>query len=178
MDKAAVRLMIRQKKRAMTEPEIQAESAILTERFMRLPEYRRASVLYGYISYNQEVRTRAILEQAFRDGKRVAVPRIRDGKMEFLYIQNLDDLKPGYGGIPEPVAGEIATEKTALVLVPGLAFDKHGHRIGYGGGFYDRFLAAEPEHSTVALCYAFQVLPHLNTEETDIPVDLVISSGG
>lgn len=61
-----------------------------------------------------------------------------------------------------------------LVVVPGLVFDEEGYRIGYGGGFYDRFLAKEPEHPTLALCYAFQMLPKLETEEFDIPVDCVL----
>lgn len=176
MDKQTVRRRVREKKRAMSLSAIETASAYLTEHFLRLPQYRSADVLYGYISCNQEVRTRMILQQALLDGKQVAVPRVRDGVMEFCYIRDLDGLVPGYGGIPEPTAGEIATEKTALVLMPGLAFDRFGHRIGYGGGFYDRFLTAEPEHPTVALCYGFQMFPHLDTEPTDIPVDLVICS--
>ena len=68
----------------------------------------------------------------------------------------------------------MADDPHALVLMPGLAFDPQGHRIGYGGGFYDKFLAREPEHPTVALCYDFQVLPRLETEEYDIPVDTVL----
>ena len=58
--------------------------------------------------------------------------------------------------------------------MPGLAFDPEGHRVGYGGGFYDKFLAQEPHHPTVALCYDFQMMPHLETEEYDVPVDLVL----
>jgi 5-formyltetrahydrofolate cyclo-ligase len=87
----------------------------------------------------------------------------------------MSGIEKGYAGIPEPVADEpVADDPTALVLMPGLAFDPEGHRIGYGGGFYDRFLAEEPNDPTVALCYAFQVLPKLETEEFDIPVDCVL----
>jgi 5-formyltetrahydrofolate cyclo-ligase len=68
----------------------------------------------------------------------------------------------------------VASDPTALVLMPGLAFDPQGHRIGYGGGFYDRFLSQEPEHPTLALCYDFQVFDHLDTEQFDIPVDCVL----
>ena len=95
--------------------------------------------------------------------------------MKFIEIQNLDQIEKGYMGIPEPVAdGPVAEDKKALVLMPGLAFDAQGHRIGYGGGFYDKFLSREPDHPTVALCYAFQMLPHIDTEAFDIPVDLVL----
>ena len=84
-------------------------------------------------------------------------------------------MEKGYAGIPEPVAdGPVADDPTALVLMPGLAFDHEGHRIGYGGGFYDKFLAQEPNHPTLALCYDFQMMEHLDTEEFDIPVDCVL----
>ena len=78
-------------------------------------------------------------------------------------------------GIPEPVADEpVADDTTALVLMPGLAFTQRGDRMGYGGGYYDKFLAREPDHPTVALCYAFQMVEELPTQEHDIPVDLVL----
>ena len=95
--------------------------------------------------------------------------------MKFISIQNLEGIAEGYMGIQEPVAdGPVAEDPRALVLMPGLAFDREGHRIGYGGGFYDKFLAEEPDHPTVALCYEFQMLPHVETEAFDIPVDLVL----
>ena len=95
--------------------------------------------------------------------------------MKFLYLDDLSQVEKGYAGIPEPIAdGPVADDDTALVLMPGLAFDPEGHRIGYGGGFYDKFLAAEPNHPTLALCYEFQMLPKLDTEEHDIPVDTVL----
>ena len=94
---------------------------------------------------------------------------------KFLYLDDLTKVSTGYAGIPEPIAdGPVADDETALVLMPGLAFDPQGHRIGYGGGFYDKFLAAEPNHPTLALCYEFQLLPELDTEEHDIPVDTVL----
>ena len=95
--------------------------------------------------------------------------------MRFIYITDMSQVEKGYAGIPEPIADEpIANDPKALVLMPGLAFDPQGHRIGYGGGFYDRFLESEPNHPTVALCYAFQLLDRLDTEEHDIPVDRVL----
>jgi 5-formyltetrahydrofolate cyclo-ligase len=90
-------------------------------------------------------------------------------------LNDLTQVEKGYAGIPEPVAdGPVATDTHALVLMPGLAFDPEGHRIGYGGGFYDKFLQREPEHPTLALCYEFQMLQHLETEAHDIPVDCVL----
>lgn len=175
MDKTALRREIREKKKAMSTEEIETRSARLGELFAQTEAYKNAETIYGYMPYNQEVRTVPILEQAIRDGKRVAVPKVYGDIMKFIYLEDLTQVEKSDMGIPEPVADEpVAEDQTALVLMPGLAFDKEGHRIGYGGGFYDKFLMAEPYHPTVALCYDFQMYAHLDTEEFDIPVDLVL----
>ena len=175
MDKTELRRAIRARKRAMTEEEITSRSQALAQLFFASEAYRNAKTIYGYLPYNQEVRTVPMLEQALRDGKRVAVPKCYGDEMRFLYMEDLSLVETGYAGIPEPIAdGPIADDPTALVLMPGLAFDPQGHRIGYGGGFYDKFLAAEPDHPTLALCYEFQMLPELKTEAHDIPVDTVL----
>lgn len=175
MDKKELRRTIRERKRAMTEEEIVSRSEKLGVLFSQSEAYKAAKTIYGYLPYNQEVRTVPMLEQALRDGKRVAVPKVYGDEMKFLYLDDLTQVEKGYAGIPEPIAdGPVADDDTALVLMPGLAFDPAGHRIGYGGGFYDKFLAAEPNHPTLALCYEFQMLPELHTEEHDIPVDTVL----
>ena len=176
MNKKEMRAIIRAQKRAMTEAQIVSASARLGEQFRQSALYQNAKTIYGYLPYNQEVRTVPMLEQAIRDGKRVAVPKCYGQEMRFLYITDFEtEVAPGYAGIPEPIADEpVADDKTALVLMPGLAFDPQGHRIGYGGGFYDRFLSDEPNHPTLALCYGFQMVEHLETEEFDIPVDQVL----
>lgn len=175
MDKAALRRQIREQKRAMTEEQINAASARLGELFAATEQYRNAKTIYGYLPYNQEVRTVPMLEQALKDGKRVAVPKVYGEEMKFIYMTDLTQIEKGYAGIPEPVAdAPVADDPAALVLMPGLAFTKSGDRMGYGGGFYDKFLAAEPSHPTVALCYGFQMVDQLPTEQYDIPVDLVL----
>ena len=177
MDKTALRRQIREQKRAMTQEQIICASCDLGEQFAACQLYQQAKTIYGYLPYNQEVRTVPMLEQALRDGKRVAVPKVYGDEMKFIYLTDLSQVETGYAGIPEPVAdAPVAEDPTALVLMPGLAFDPQGHRIGYGGGFYDKFLAAEPNHPTVALCYGFQMLDALETQDHDIPVDLVLWS--
>lgn len=175
MDKAALRKEIRQKKKAMTQEQIQSASQRLMELFIQSPFYHQASSIYGYLPYNQEVRTIPILQQALKDGKRVAVPKVYGEEMKFIWLSDLSAVAPGYAGIPEPVVDSpVADDPYALVLMPGLAFDPQGHRIGYGGGFYDKFLDFEPNHPTVALCYEFQMLEHLETEAFDKNVDCVL----
>ena len=176
MDKATLRSRIRQQKQALTPAQIDAASRRLTALLVCHRLYRQAGAIYGYLSYNQEVRTDGLLRQALRDGKRVAAPRVEGDRMVFYWLKDLDRVSPGFHGIPEPYGDEpVADDPTALVLTPGLAFDPAGHRLGYGGGFYDRFLSAEP-HPTVALCYDFQLLPHLEQQPHDIPVDAVLSA--
>lgn len=175
MTKQELRAQIRQLKRAMTEAQIVEASQRLGQLFAASEAYKQAKTIYGYLPYNQEVRTTPMLQRALDDGKRVAVPKCYGDEMRFIYLDDLSKVEKGYCGIPEPIEdGPIADDETALVLMPGLAFDKEGHRMGYGGGFYDKFLEKEPNHPTLALCYEFQMLPYLETEDHDIPVDTVI----
>lgn len=175
MDKKSLRKKISEQKRSMTPEQIQVASEKLGELFRASEQYRDAKTIYGYLPYNQEVRTVPILQRALEEGKRVAVPKVYGDEMRFIYLADLNQVEKSDYGIPEPIDdGPVADDPTALVLMPGLAFDKEGHRIGYGGGFYDKFLAAEPDHPTLALCYEFQMVEELPTEEFDIPVDIVL----
>ena len=175
MDKRDMRRQIRQRKKEMTESQIRQASTRLGDLFVSTEQYRQAKTVYGYLPYNQEVRTVPILERALRDGKKVAVPKVYGDEMRFIYIEDLSLVEKSDMGIPEPIGdGPVADDPVALVLMPGVAFTRDGGRIGYGGGYYDRFLAAQPNHPTVALCYDFQIVEELPTEEFDIPVDLVL----
>ena len=178
MDKKALRRAIGEKKRALSQAQIEARSRVLADRLFATEAWHEARSLYAYISFNQEVRTAPIIERAWAEGKRVAVPRVVDGEMTFLWLEDFSHLKEGAYGIPEPMGdGPVARDPGALVLMPGLAFDREGHRVGYGGGFYDRFLAREPGHPTLALCFDFQLLDSLEVEEHDVPVDQVLTDG-
>ena len=176
MNKSELRAMIRQQKRALTEQQIEKASLELGEKFFACEQYQNAKTIYGYMPYNQEVRTVPMLERAMRDGKQVAVPKVYGDTMRFILVTDLTAMEKSDFGIPEPIAdGPVADDPCALVLMPGLAFTAQGDRMGYGGGYYDKFLAAEPDHPTVALCYDFQLLESLPTEEYDVPVHLVLT---
>lgn len=176
MDKNDLRMRISQAKRAMTSRQIEARSAALAQKLFATAEYRAAHALFAYIPINQEVRTQPVIRRAWADGKRVAVPRVEGDALRFIWIDSFCDLAEGAFGIPEPPEdGAEADDETALLLVPGLAFDRAGHRVGYGGGYYDRYLAAHPHHPTLALCYGFQLVERLAAEAHDVPVDSVIA---
>ena len=176
MDKQELRARIRAEKRALTQQQIETGSARLAERLYAHPAWQNARAVYGYLSFNQEVRTLPILGRALREGKRVAIPKVYGKEMRFIWMEDVSLVAPSSFGVPEPVAdGPVAEDGAALILMPGLAFDPAGGRCGYGGGYYDRYLASHPGHPTLALCFSFQLLPELPCGAFDVPVDFVLS---
>lgn len=147
--------------------------------------FAEAPLVLAYVSYNNEVDTRAVIQGALATGKRVAVPRVnaRKKSMAFFEITSLDDLAEGYKGILEPRADITAPLGTrdlcgSVCLVPGLVFDADGHRIGYGGGYYDRFLPFYPGDK-IALARASQMSSNpLPAESRDVPVDFIVTELG
>ena len=182
-DKAAIRKFIREQKAALDAQLIADYSAAVAERIAALPAYRNAPVLYAYLAYNQELRTDALIRRAWANGKRVAVPKVlAPGEMEFYTIESLDDVAPGYCGIPEPPGPPAppADDGEILMLMPGLAYDRAHHRIGYGGGFYDRYIARRQAQGarilTVAPAYTFQILDAIPAEAHDLPADVIVTA--
>ena len=147
---------------------------MLAARVLAFPWIADARTVYLYASVRGEADAWGLLEYFLSAGIRAALPRVEGREMSFFYVERSEDLEPGAYGIPEPRAGCVrADEVKAVMLVPGVAFSPDGGRLGYGGGFYDRFLAREPEHFTVGLGYGFQILEHMKTEPFDISMDLV-----
>ncbi len=173
--KKELRAAVRKKKQAMTPEDIALRSDALCRRVLESEEYRRAETIYGYLPFNQEVQTLPLLRQALLDGKQLALPKCYGREMRFILTEDLTRIQYSAFGAPEPAEDfPVAGDPAALVIVPGLVFDSRGYRIGYGGGYYDRFLSREPNHPTVALCYDFQLIDHLEPEEHDIPVNTVL----
>ena len=174
--KQALRAAVRQQKSAMTSADIAVRSEALCRMVLQTRQYQQASTLYGYLPFNQEVDLMTLLRQAMVDGKQVALPKCYGKEMRFILMSDLTRVRPGAIGAPEPAEDSpVAADPSALVIVPGLVFDRNGFRIGYGGGYYDRFLSAEPHHPTIGLCYSFQLTDRLEPDPHDIPVDLVFS---
>lgn len=171
--KKSLRKEIKALRASHTDEEIHAMSLQIRDLVLTLPEYHSAEVIYAYVDCKHEVETSDIIRASLADGKRVAVPKVMGADMKFFYITSLtNDLEEGYFGIREPYekhpADEAGDEKKALMLMPGVAFDEERHRIGYGGGFYDRFLEAHPALSRVALAFEFQVKSQVPYETFDI----------
>lgn len=162
-----------------------ALDARILERLAGFGIYADAGLVLAYVSYGNEVDTRAVIESALASGKRVAVPRVlpHKHKMHFYEIDGMDDLAVGFKGILEPKRGFRSPLGTvdllgSVCLVPGLVFDAVGHRIGYGGGYYDRFLQFYPGDK-IALARSTQVSSNpLPTESCDVPVDFIVTDYG
>lgn len=158
-----------------TDEQVNSMSLEITKRVMELPVYQEASQLLVYADYNHEVVTRYLIEEAWKAGKEVAVPKVVGKDMIFYKLTDFAQLEPGYFQIPEPASGEIVDWKDAVMIMPGVAFDKENHRVGYGGGFYDRYLEKHPDLKRVAIAFSFQMMPEVPTEPTDICPHFVVT---
>ncbi len=154
------------------------KSRSICERLMQSQAFLDADIIFGYYPVRGEVDTTPILKESFRLKKRVALPRCLDkkGAMEFYEINSLDDQVPGAYNIPEPKEGLLrANVKEGLMLIPGVAFDLTCARLGYGGGYYDRFIKKSPSVRYVALAYEMQLSDLLPVEAHDEKVDMIVT---
>jgi len=166
------------RRRAEAEPKFLHEASLrILEKFTELPAYREADLLLAYVDAKREVETRLLMEQAWKDQKKVAAPRVDgDGIMHYYYLNSLDELEPGSFGIMEPkTTCPLCESETGLLLMPGVAFDEKCHRVGYGGGYYDRYLEKHPGLVHIALAFEFQVFPEVPFEEHDILPEMVVT---
>ncbi len=151
--------------------------ASITARVLQSESYLSAQTVFCYVSLPHEADTRAILADAWRRGKHVAVPRCRgNGQMDFYTVSSEDDLSPGSFGIPEPKDGcaILFPQDGDLCIVPCLAADERGFRLGYGGGYYDRYLSLHPMR-TIGLCYSACLTHALPCEPFDVMIQTCIS---
>ena len=175
-EKKEIRKKIFKARKEHTDAWIRENSLRITEALTQLPEYRNAERIMAYADYNHEVITRYIIEQAWKDGKEVAVPKVFGKDMVFYRLTDFSQLESGYFGIPEPKEdGETVSWEEAMMVMPGVAFDVNCNRVGYGGGFYDRFLEKHPEVCRVAVGFSFQILPEVPTEPTDIRPQVIVT---
>lgn len=177
MPKKSIRERILARRRHLSAQTCLAESMLVQERFLGLPEYAAASSLALYSPIFNEVFTEEIFRRARAEGKRVAYPRVRGEHLEFIEVAEAGHLVPGAFGVLEPASGApIPLGELDLVAVPGVAFDQCGYRLGYGKGFYDRAIHLQGRSgSLVGLCFEFQMIESLPVQDHDIAMDLLVS---
>lgn len=182
-NKEIIRKEILRKLKAQTKEERFTKSAVIKEKLFRLDEFKKAKCVVFFVSMDEEVYTHQMIDESIQVGKRVGVPIVAKGKKDLIISQITDRLKQleiGPYDIYQPRADSampIPYDQIDLILVPGLAFDKAGNRLGRGKGYYDRFLGNIPRDTrTIGLCYDFQILKAVPTLANDISVQMLLSN--
>jgi len=178
MDKRDIRKQMVELRCNQKKELIENLSKIIQSKLYELPHYKNAQNIMFYIDAKNEVKTDEAILKSISLGKSVYVPKIiGKGEMIAVKIKSLDELQEGHFGILEPISDEaIEPQNLDIVIVPGVAFDRRGYRIGYGGGYYDRFLKKLSIKTVkIAFAFEFQILDTLPQEEHDILMDIIIS---
>lgn len=173
--KEKIRREMSAKRNSLPEEFIKKNSKEISEKLLNMDIYNNAKNIYIYMDFNGEVDTKEIIADAFSKGKRVAIPKIIENKMEFYYIDDIADVDVGYFGYLEPLSNELAKDEDHLMIMPGVAFDNKKNRIGYGRGFYDKYLAQNECENKIALAYDFQVMEEVPYDNDDIKPDMIIT---
>jgi 5-formyltetrahydrofolate cyclo-ligase len=168
---------------ALSVQEIRRRSAAASSHLFGLPEMESARTVMFFVSFGSEIDTVPMIEEALARGKRVAAPQAEPEGRELRPCEVRDparDLAPGAHDIREPVAGcrEVALEEIDVVIVPAAVWAEDGFRIGYGGGYYDRFLARLPRAVRVGLGLEVQVVPEVPKSGHDLPVQMLVTEAG
>jgi 5-formyltetrahydrofolate cyclo-ligase len=178
ISKATVRAQVAQSRRALSVAVRREKSAAISQRLSQLPAYQSSQLIGLYAATEDEVDTALIMANAREQSKQVCYPRVTSAEghdMTFCAVDTSDDLQPGYRGILEPSSTDpIAQQQIDCLCVPGLAFDSHGHRLGRGAGFYDRWLATYTG-TRVALAFECQLVDTIPTQAHDQAVDCIIT---
>ena len=176
--KAELRKQVLQEMKAISQEQKQAMDQALTDQFLKHPFYQEAKVIATYLSFPHEFQTQELIEQALKDGKKVLIPKTYPkGCMDFVVYNPQQLVKTSFGLLePQGDLEVVDVSQIDLIHVPGLAFTREGYRIGYGGGYYDRYLKHFPGHtlSTVYPCQIQDFIP----ENHDIPVQEVLIDEG
>lgn len=156
-------------------------SEIVREKLLESIEYKDAKTIMTFVSFSSEIDTRKLIEKAWDENKKIVTPlaKLKERRLELYYIESWDQLQAGVYGILEPIPDEgrlVCASQIDLVIYPGVAFDNKLNRLGYGGGFYDRFFSRlRKDCNRIAITYDMQVIESVPTDEYDIPVDKVIT---
>lgn len=148
----------------------------MTDTLIESALFKNCSSLFAYIDVRNEVRTRPLIDYCLKTGKPVFVPVTRDKGMFFTRLLDFSHLKDGAYGIPEPENPVPAEpDEQALFVIPGVGFDKSGNRVGYGAGYYDKYLSRRKPFHLLGICFEIQLVDILPAEEKDIRMDSVLT---
>ena len=176
--KAELRKQVLQEMKAIPREQKQAMDQALTDQFLKHPFCQEAKVIATYLSFPHEFQTQELIEQALRDGKKVLIPKTYPkGRMDFVVYNPQQLVKTSFGLLePQGDLEVVDASQIDLIHVPGLVFTTKGYRIGYGGGYYDRYLKHFSGH-TLSTVYPCQIQDFIS-ENHDIPVEEVLIDEG
>lgn len=174
LTKKELRKQLLAERRELEKSYREKRDVLIYNKLMSCPEIAAAKTILTYISTEIEVDTIRFIEKMLKSGKTVAVPKCEGRDMRFIRIESLSDLEKGAFGIPEPSDGEeIADFSDSVCITPALSFDEKGCRMGYGGGYYDRF-SAKYTGVSIGICYE-GFIREIITEEFDRPVNIIVT---
>lgn len=182
MKKESIRKNMLAARNALTQQQRKNNSRLMWQHLIKTESYQKADVLFTYISVKSEAETTPFLEQVWADGKKIAVPITeKNRKMEFVFLNTLEELTQRKWGIPEPEKqnsiSAFPTEKS-LFLVPAVAVDTKGGRIGYGGGYYDTYFSKRKNGLKMGFVFSAQIAENLKMEPTDVLLDGMVTEKG
>lgn len=154
----------------------EGKDKLIRKNLRELDIYKKAKSVFVFISYRSEVDTRGIIEDILADGKKLLVPLVKGSEMIAVEVKGIDDLEPNKMGILEPKSGDEVTD-VDLTITPGLAFDKRGYRLGYGGGYYDKFFA-KVDTIRMGIGYSDQYVESLVHEDYDKALEYLLTEEG
>ena len=174
--KRAVRRAAIERRDLLSQDERSAKSERIVERVLALPEVGAAGTVMAFWSFGSEVQTSALIEQLHGSGTRVVLPRIAEEELEAVAYAPGDPVAATSFGAMEPVGTELVpAQEVDVVIVPGVAFDRRGGRVGYGGGFYDRLFSKTPSVPAVAIAFAVQLVDEVPQGRSDSRVDVIVT---
>ncbi len=168
--------LILEKRNSLSKDEAIEKSKKIEENLFNIDHYKKSKTVMFFVSFNSEVHTHEMIKEALKN-KTVIIPKVVYKEIEPSVIIDFDNLIPSEKfGILEPIEiMKTAYKNIDLVIVPGAVFDKQGHRIGYGFGYYDRFLAKVPKAVKIGLAFDFQIIDKIPNHAHDVPVDLIVT---
>lgn len=183
MEKSVLRKEMKMLRKAVDENERIERDKKIFENLIKLDSFKRSNWFYVYVSYGTEADTKNLIRYLFELKKErkihVAVPKVLGDEMEFFEINSFSELEKGCMGILEPTTDNKVKPENAFMVLPGLAFDTEHKRLGYGGGFYDKYLSkyGADRFVKVAVCYDFQMQTKgaIESEKNDIEVDMIVT---
>ncbi len=180
MNKQELRKELKSKRAAIPEERRQTYSRQICQNLLDLPMVKEADLIYAYSTIGSEVSLQTLIEDTLMHDMMIGMPKVFGEKMDFFTIRQLSELRQGAFGILEPQAGaeDLLTGNRGICLVPGLGFDATGGRIGYGKGYYDRYLQAFPGLIRIGCCFEEQLVERIPKEVQDVSMDYLMTPSG